>query len=81
VDYVELNYALHAFGYANGGEISITELFKEMGEVFDIEIKDFSRTFIDIKNRVKGDRTRFLDELKRVLLRKIDEADEKPPKK
>ena len=75
---MELIYALHAVGYANGGKVTLTELFKEMGEVFDIEVKEFSRTFKDIKNRVKGDRTKFLDELKQELLRKMEKADENP---
>jgi len=81
VDWVELVYALHAAGYANGGQTTLKELFKEMGDFFDFEVKEFSRTFKDIKNRVKGDRTRFLDELKRVLQRKIEESDERPSKK
>jgi len=81
VDWVELVYALHAVGYANDGKVSLTELFQEMGEVFDIEVKEFSRAFTNIKNRTKGDRTKFIDALKRELLRKIDEADDKNTKK
>ena len=81
VDWVEFIYAFHAVGYANDGKVSLTELFQEMGEVFDIEVKEFSRTFINIKNRSKGDRTKFLDTLKRELLRKIEEADGKTPRK
>jgi len=79
VEWVELIYALHAIGYVNDGKISLKEMFYEMGEVFDIEVKDFSRTFMDIK--IRSDRTLFLDELKRVLIERIEKADEKPARK
>jgi len=81
VEWVELVYALHSVGYADGGQASLKKLFAYLGEVFDIEVKEFSRTFIDVKNRVKGDRTSFLDELKRVLIERIEKADEKPSRK
>ena len=81
VEWVEFIYALHAVGYANGGQASLKEMFAYLGEVFDIEVKEFSRTFIDVKNRVKGDRTLFLDELKRALIERIEKSDEKSARK
>ena len=52
-----------------------------MGEVYDFVVKDFSRVFIDIKNRVKGERTVFLEELKQALIRIMEDADRRPSKK
>jgi len=75
---VELIYALDAVGYVNGGKATLTGLFNTLGDVFDIEVKHFSRTFTDIKKRVKGDRTFFLDKLKQVLVQKLEKADENP---
>ena len=77
VDWVELIYALYAVGCTNNEKITLKEFFDNMGKVFDIDVKEFSRTFNDIKNRVKGN-TKFLDELKCALLKKIEETDEKP---
>ena len=78
IDLVELTYSIHASGYA---KTSLKRLFTVMGDVFDVELKDFYRIFKDIKNRVKGDRTKFLDELKQGLLDKMEKADEKPSRK
>ena len=66
-DCVELVYALHASGALGSGNISLTQLFQTAGTLFEVEIKDFSRTFSDIKNRVRGDRTAFLDRMKQAL--------------
>ncbi|KAA6321098.1 hypothetical protein EZS27_029212 [termite gut metagenome] len=73
VDLVELGYALHATGIF--GSISLKRLFRVLGEVFDIDTKNFSRTFTDIKNRTTGDRTKFLNTLKENLLRKLEETE------
>jgi hypothetical protein len=81
VAWVELIYALHASGHINNGEVSLKKIFAVMGEAFDFKVEEFSRVFIDIKNRVKGDRTAFLDELKQALMRIMEEVDRKPSRK
>ena len=52
-----------------------------MGTFLGIDLKDFSRTFTDIKNRTKGDRTLFMNKLKHALTIKMEKADEKPSRK
>ncbi len=81
VEWVELLYSLHAAGVVGGGKASLKTLFQVMGEVFDFEVKEYSRTFTDIKNRIKGDRTVFIDKLKDRLLRRMEDADRKPGRK
>jgi len=81
VDFVELGYALEAVGYVNNGKATLTELFDVLGEIFDVEVKKFSRTFIDVKNRVRGDGTYLMDDMKRALKQKIEAADAKPTRK
>jgi hypothetical protein len=81
VDWVEFIYALYAVGYINNGKVSLKKLFRIMGEVFDFDVKEFSRTFTDIKGRKKGDRTPFLDLMKQLLIERMTEADSKPAKK
>jgi hypothetical protein len=43
--------------------------------LFETDLRNFSRAFTGIKNRTKGDRTAFLDRLKRLLTAKMEEAD------
>jgi hypothetical protein len=76
-----LLYALYEAGCINGGKITLTEIFDTFCRWFDIDLKNFSRTFTNIKNRMKGDRTAFLDKLKRVLIAKMEEADRRPSRK
>jgi hypothetical protein len=76
VELVELVYALYKAGSLNDGSLSLKDLFAVFGELFGIEVKNFSRTFTDIKNRTKGDRTIYLDKLKSSLLQQLSEADE-----
>ena len=75
VDFVELFYSVQAIGYINDGKITLKELFDIVCEVFDIEIKDFSRTFSDVKNR--GNCTKFLKELSEALRKKLGKSGEK----
>ena len=49
VDFVEIIYALKASGSIAHGNITLTEMFQILGEVFEIDIKDFSGKFMDIK--------------------------------
>jgi hypothetical protein len=75
VDLVELVYALHEAGCFNQGNIYLKDLFVEMGNIFGMEIKNFSLYFTSIKNRVKGDRTKFLDKLKHTLVNRMESDD------
>jgi hypothetical protein len=81
VDWVELIYALHTAGVINGGKASLKHLFRVLGEVFDFDVEGYSRTFTDIKRRVKGERTSFLNKLKHALLNRIEKSDLKPSKR
>jgi hypothetical protein len=81
IDWVELNYALHEVKKINNGEISLRELFQLTGEAFDFDVKEFSNYFMNIKGRLNENRTKFLDELKRALARKMEDADRKSSRK
>jgi hypothetical protein len=81
VDLVELLYALRATKCINGGKITLKEIFDSFCGLLDVDIRNFSRFFISIKNRMKGDRTAFLDELKKALTAKLEESDRKPSRK
>ncbi|MDR2805918.1 MAG: RteC domain-containing protein [Dysgonamonadaceae bacterium] len=81
IDWVELNYALHEVRKINNGEISLRELFQLMGEIFDFDVKEFANYFRNIKGRLEENRTKFLDELKKALVRKMKDSDRKPSRK
>jgi hypothetical protein len=81
IDWVELNYALHEAKKVNNGEISLRELFQLTGEVFDFDVKEFANYFMNIKGRLEENKTKFMDELKRALVRKMEDADRKPSRK
>lgn len=68
---VELIYALHASGSVNNGDIEIKELALFFENIFQFELGEFYRDFTQIKNRQKP--TRFMEELSRALVLKINE--------
>jgi hypothetical protein len=52
-----------------------------MGEIFDFDVKEFANYFMNIKGRLEENRTKFLDELKKALVRKMKDSDRKPSRK
>jgi hypothetical protein len=75
IELVELVYALHETKSFNDGNVFLKDLFEIFCKMFDVEIKDFSRSFIDIKNRTDEKRTVFLDKLKKAFLQKLFRSD------
>jgi hypothetical protein len=71
---IELIYALHSNGSVNNGKIDIKELVELFEKLFNIDLEEYSRTFIDIRMRKTGC-TKYLDNLKQSLLKRMEEAD------
>jgi hypothetical protein len=78
VEWVELIYALYAVKRINNGKISLKELFQQMGEIFDFEVKEFANYFMNIKNRTDEHRTKFTDLLRDAVLGRMTDSDRKP---
>lgn len=74
-DLIELIYALQASGAIRGGMAGIKEMASACEYMFNIELGNVYRTFLEIRER-KIDRTKFVDRLKTTLLNRMDEADE-----
>jgi len=72
-DLVELIYALHSKGSFNNGQAEIKEIAHYFSKVFSIEIGDFYRNFLEIKNRQNP--TKLLEQLQEKLNNKIEEQD------
>lgn len=70
----ELIYALHSSGAINSGAADISQLASMAEELFNVELGDYYRTYISLRNR-KINRTKFLDKLKDSLLDHMDDMD------
>jgi hypothetical protein len=71
---VELIYALHCSNCINYGRGHINELIEYFEFIFDIKLYKAYRTFTDVKDR-KRERTKFLVELQKALINRLDNLD------
>ncbi|WP_179374372.1 RteC domain-containing protein [Winogradskyella wichelsiae] len=70
-DLVELMYALHSAGSIRNGQVEISKMVEVCAELFDLNLNNVYKTYAEIKNREK-DTTKFLDQLKMSLEKRID---------
>ena len=73
---IELIYALHSQGVFDNGNVDIKVISKIFESAFNVNLGDFYHTFMELKSR-KINRTKFLDNLRDSLIRKMNEQDEK----
>jgi hypothetical protein len=71
---IELAYGIHHTEMVNSGNSEIKDIVQGFEQMFNIELKEYSRSFLEIKRR-KIDRTKFLDLMKSKLENKMDESD------
>ncbi len=74
-DLVELIYALHSAGVVNNGMVDIKEMALVCETVFNIDLGDYYRTYLEVRSR-KINQTKFLDKLKESLISRMDNADD-----
>ena len=74
-DLIELIYALHSSGAINSGTADIKEVASVCEQMFNINLGDYYRTFLEIRSR-KINQTKFIDKLKESLENKMLESDE-----
>lgn len=70
----ELGYALANSGDINNGRVEIKEMMDFLGAIFNVDLGDYYRTYIAIKDRKKN-RTVYLNKLIEMLEKKMDEDD------
>lgn len=68
---VELIYALYATGSINNGHSEIKELAAFFEQAFNVRLTDIYHTYLEIK--IRSTPTKFIDNLKTSLLRKMEE--------
>lgn len=73
---IELIYALHSQGAIDNGKAVIKNIAAFFKHLFGIELGDYYRTFLEIRVRKTG-RPKFIDSLKKSLIKRMDEADDK----
>jgi len=73
ISLVELIYALQASSCINNGSVDIKEIALFIETIFDIDLGDFYRTYLEIKQRQNP--SKFLDTLKTALIKKIEQDD------
>ncbi len=71
---IELIYAIQAAGSIENGKAEIKEIATAIEVIFRIDLGDFYRTYLEIRNRTN--RVKYLEELKSALLNRMDEDDE-----
>jgi len=68
---IELIYALYATGSINNGHSEIKELAAFFEQAFNVRLTDIYHTYLEIK--IRSTPTKFIDNLKASLLRKMEE--------
>jgi hypothetical protein len=71
-DFIELVYGLHASAAINYGEVEIKELCQALQSIFQVQIDDPYRIFIDLCNR-KTKPVKFIPKMEEGFLRKVEE--------
>lgn len=74
VSLIELIYALQTSGCINNGKSDLKRLTSFVEELFEIDLGDIYRAFLEIRGR-KGCRVQYLDELRKKLIARMDDAD------
>ncbi|MBL7733895.1 MAG: RteC domain-containing protein [Chitinophagaceae bacterium] len=73
---IELIYALQYQGVFDNGNSDIRLIAQYFESAFNVDLGNFYQTYLELRTR-KINRTKFLDELRDGLLKKMDEQDEK----
>ncbi|WP_282081264.1 RteC domain-containing protein [Aquimarina algiphila] len=74
-DLIELIYALHSCGAVNSGTADIKEIAAAYEQMFNIDLGNYYHTFVEIRSR-KSNNTKFIDKLKKSLLKRYEDSDE-----
>ncbi|MDJ0644494.1 MAG: RteC domain-containing protein [Flavobacteriaceae bacterium] len=76
IDLIELVYALQASGAIQGGESGVKEVASACESLFNVDLGNYYRKFIELRSRKLVERTRFIDRLKSSLIERMKEADD-----
>jgi hypothetical protein len=72
---IELVYGIFDCRQVNNGEVDLSDLMDVFEQCFQINLSRYFRRFTEIKRRKSMSKTRFLDEMARVVNKRIDDGD------
>lgn len=72
---VELLYGFQCIGALNHSKVELKQIARLLEVAFRVDLGNYARTFQEIRIR-KKDRTAFIDRMRDMLLKRMDEADE-----
>jgi len=81
INLVELGYGLYDSGQLNNGQAGVNDIFKWLEEHLNVSIGIPARRFVEIKRRKRLSRTRFLDNMRESVNKKIEEDEQYNPEK
>jgi hypothetical protein len=73
---IELIYGLHSCGVINNGNVEVKQIAAFFEEHLNVQIGNWYRAFQDMRER-KVNRTIFIDQLRKKLVERMDETDQK----
>lgn len=74
VSLVEFVYGLHSCGSINHGNVELKDLIMCFETLFNIELGDFYRAFLEIRERKKS-RTQYIERMRDALITRMDDFD------
>ena len=72
---IEILYAFHTKGVFNNGAAELKEIASYLEEIFQIDLGQYRRTFLEIRDR-KSDKTKFISSLVEELMKRMEDTDE-----
>lgn len=74
---MELLYACHELKMFNGGEVTLGRVVEYVCHVLGVNVKNASGYYARMRRRKAEDRTYFIDRLREVLLKRMEDDDER----
>lgn len=71
---VEMIYGIYCSGAINNGDVEIKRIVSQFEKYFNVDLGDYYGAYIQLKSR-KINRTKFIDELRSNLIRKMEEQE------
>lgn len=75
INMVELIYGIYETAQVNNGEVSLSELMDYLGQMFQTNLSMYFKRFSEIKRRKAMSKTRFLEEMAKLVNKRIDDGD------
>ncbi len=77
IHFVEWIYGPHALKHFNDGDITAKDLINHLSHALNIEVKDPSGCYVNMRERVQESRTTYTDSMRDALLARMEKDDEK----